>query len=337
MATAQLALNVEQDVTLPSTAGLRRRVQMPPRLSSLNVELRSTAAIDLEIIDAADESDSSGGTPTTLAANTDHLIAMPRGEFSLSGASGQTITVQAVEPAGGTATDVGDSGDSGGDGGDGSGTPTRIVATQVINAAVLALATEENGTSGTLTSYSVAGDDTITFNVPALGAFTPGHRGADGFVWDPVVLFPEYDRTLHDIEWLIEDVGGTVGANGGVAAGIRTGPKATAVAVGGFTDANTRALGWNATTSESSPAHLGLDQTIVRCVSSKNDEAHAIILTRETDSTPDFDLAGSIRSGTTFDWTNLEPFLDVMTYGAVSAGTITCKVTAHLVLKYSQE
>lgn len=100
MAVVELTMNTTSRDTSEASPATRRRYLAPTSGGPTWYRLWSSAELYLERVDAADAS-ARGSTYETLAASTVHVVAIRRGEFSLSAASGSVaVEVTALSRVG---------------------------------------------------------------------------------------------------------------------------------------------------------------------------------------------------------------------------------------------
>ena len=90
MAACQLTINAPKRETLPSTIGNRRKFIAPTSGTPVWYRIRSTAELYLERIDADDDT-AKGTDYETIAAATERIVAIRRGEFCLSSGSASAV------------------------------------------------------------------------------------------------------------------------------------------------------------------------------------------------------------------------------------------------------
>lgn len=94
MATRVLTIDTPATDSLPAV-GTRRRVELPD-VPQVELVLRSDSPVDVELLDAADES--SAGTPSlTVPADTSYMLPVRRGEIAVTAtAASQSVTLTAI-------------------------------------------------------------------------------------------------------------------------------------------------------------------------------------------------------------------------------------------------
>lgn len=95
MATVALTVNTD---TITSITTARQRYTLPTGGAHWDVRIYSAAECYLELVDASDGS-ARGSVYQTLAAATQHVRRVSRGEFVISGAGSQSVEVTAAPAA----------------------------------------------------------------------------------------------------------------------------------------------------------------------------------------------------------------------------------------------